>query len=124
ADLKKAAAGSVKAFVANTGQICSSGTRILVHKSIKDEFEKLFIEEVKKVKVGLGNDNPDVGPIVTKEQYEKVLSYIEKGKDEGAILLYGGKKIEEEKLKNGYFIEPTVFTDVKNDMVIAQEEIF
>lgn len=124
ADLNMAAKGSVKAFVSNTGQICSAGTRLLVHKSVKKEFEELLVNEIKEITVDKGEYNPDIGPIVSKPQLDKVLSYIEIGKQEGAKLLYGGDKINKTNLKNGYFVEPTIFTDVYNYMRIAQDEIF
>src|SRR5699024_11737792 len=109
-----------------SSDVCSSdlGTRLLVHKSVKKEFEELLVNEIKEITVDKGEYNPDIGPIVSKPQLDKVLSYIEIGKQEGAKLLYGGDKINKTNLKNGYFVEPTIFTDVYNYMRIAQDEIF
>ncbi|KQK08538.1 aldehyde dehydrogenase family 2 member C4 [Brachypodium distachyon] len=105
----------------NKGEICVAGSRIYVQEGIYDAFVKKSIEVAKKSVVG-DPFNPHVhqGPQVDKDQYEKVLKYIEVGKREGATLLTGGKPCGDK----GYYIEPTIFTDVKEDMAIAQEEIF
>jgi coniferyl-aldehyde dehydrogenase len=105
----------------NKGEICVAGTRIYVQEGIYDAFVKKSVEVAKKSVVG-DPFNPRVhqGPQVDKDQYEKVLKYIDIGKREGATLLTGGKPCGEK----GYYIEPTIFTDVKEDMSIAQEEIF
>lgn len=105
----------------NKGEICVAGSRIYVQERIYDSFVKKAAEIAKKSVVG-DPFNPHVhqGPQVDKEQYEKILRYIDVGKREGATLLTGGKPCGEK----GYYIEPTIFTDVKEDMSIAQEEIF
>ncbi|MQL87546.1 hypothetical protein Taro_020081 [Colocasia esculenta] len=105
----------------NKGEICVAGSRIYVQEGIYDEFVRKSAEKAKSWKVGDPFD-PQVnqGPQVDKEQFEKVLSYIEHGKSAGATLLTGGKACGE----RGYYIEPTIFTDVKEDMLIAQDEIF
>lgn len=120
ADLGEAIKGSLKAFLANSGQVCSAGTRLLVQNGIKDQFIAHLIESVKHVKIGDGFQNPMMGPLISESQLERVQSYIEVGKEEGATLEYGGNRIK----NNGYFIEPTIFAGVKNDMTIAREEIF
>ncbi|XP_020241182.1 aldehyde dehydrogenase family 2 member C4-like [Asparagus officinalis] len=105
----------------NKGEICVSGTRIYVQEGIYDEFVKKIAEKAKSWVVGDPFD-PKVqqGPQVDKVQFEKVLNYIDLGKREGATLLTGGKRCGEK----GYYIEPTIFTDVKEEMRIAQDEIF
>ncbi|KAL0432846.1 UNVERIFIED_CONTAM: Aldehyde dehydrogenase family 2 member C4 [Sesamum latifolium] len=103
------------------GQVCVAGTRTFVQEGIYDKFVGRLLEEVKAWVVGDPFDpNVNQGPQVDKKQYEKVLSYIERGKKEGATLLVGGKPLP----GKGYYIEPTIFTDVTDDMTIAKEEIF
>jgi len=105
----------------NKGEICVAGSRIYVQEGIYDAFVKKSVELAKKSVVGDPfNPNVNQGPQVDKDQYEKVLKYIDVGKREGATLLTGGKPYSEK----GYYIEPTIFTDVKDDMSIAKEEIF
>ncbi|XP_020572637.1 aldehyde dehydrogenase family 2 member C4-like isoform X2 [Phalaenopsis equestris] len=105
----------------NKGEMCVAGSRVYVQEGIYDEFLKKLIENVKDWVIGDPFD-PQVhqGPQVDKEQFEKVLRYIEAGKREGATLLTGGKAVGEK----GYYIEPTIFTDVKEDLSIAKDEIF
>ena len=105
----------------NKGEICVAGTRIYVQEGIYDAFVKKSVELAKKSVVGDPfNPNVHQGPQVDKDQYEKVLKYIDVGKSEGATLLTGGKPCSDK----GYYIEPTIFTNVTDDMAIAQEEIF
>lgn len=107
------------------GQSCSSTSRVLVHKSLKDDFVKHLIEKAKKIPVGLPwIETNEIGPIVSKRQFDKVMKYIETGKKEGAKLVLGGDNPKDPELKNGFFINPTIFTDVKPNMTIAKEEIF
>ena len=107
------------------GQSCSSTSRVLVHKSLKNDFVKHLIEKAKKIPVGLPwIETNEIGPIVSKRQFEKVMAYIDSGKKEGAKLVLGGDQPQDPELKNGFFINPTIFTDVKPDMTIAKEEIF
>ncbi|ONK59370.1 uncharacterized protein A4U43_C08F5740 [Asparagus officinalis] len=105
----------------NKGEICVAGTRIYVQEGIYDEFVKKIAEKAKSWVVGDPfNPNVHQGPQIDKAQFEKVLHYIDLGKREGATLLTGGKSCGEK----GYYIEPTIFTDVKEEMKIAQDEIF
>lgn len=124
ADIKKAAKAAVSHIAMNTGQVCTAATRILVPNSIKKQFEEAVIEVLPKFPVGDPQQKETfTGPLVSKKQWDRVQGYIEKGSDEGARLLTGGTG-KPDGLEKGYFVKPTVFTDVKNDMVIAQEEIF
>ncbi|KAK3041650.1 hypothetical protein RJ639_001460 [Escallonia herrerae] len=109
------------ADVDKAGEICVAGSRVFVQEGIYEEFVKKLAEGVKSWVVGDPFD-PAVrqGPQVDKKQYERVLSYIEHGKREGATLLAGGKPCD----RKGYYIEPTIFADVRDDMIIAKEEIF
>ena len=125
ADLDQAVKWSHAGIMSNMGQICTATSRILVEESIYDKFVTLFKEQVKAVsKVGDPfSDETFQGPQVTKTQYERVLSYIESGKSEGATLATGGEAYKDVNGK-GFFIAPTVFTNVKDHMTIYREEVF
>src|SRR5580704_17429883 len=116
-------AALVLAFM-NSGQACAAGTRLLVPKSRLDEIKRRIRDEMRAFTVGNPADpNIMVGPMVSQKQYERVESYIRKGIEEGAEVLVGGEG-HPKGLEAGYFVKPTVFVNVKNDMTIAQEEIF
>ncbi|WP_210141388.1 aldehyde dehydrogenase family protein [Staphylococcus sp. GDY8P185P] len=124
ADIDGAASAATGKVVNNTGQVCTAGTRTLVPASIKEEFLKAVKEKFSQVKVGdPREEGTQVGPIISKKQFDQVQSYIDKGVEEGAELLYGGPG-KPENLEKGYFARPTIFNNVENDMTIAQEEIF
>ena len=125
ADLDQAVKWSHIGIMSNQGQICTATSRILVQDTIYDKFVTLFKERVKSTsKVGDPfKDETFQGPQVTKAQYERVLGYIESGKSEGATLAAGGEAHKDVNGK-GFFISPTVFTDVKSDMKIYREEVF
>lgn len=107
------------------GQSCSSTSRVLVHKNLKDEFVKHLINKAKAIPVGLPwIEKNEIGPIVSKRQFDKVMEYIDSGKKEGAKLVLGGDNPKDPELKNGFFVNPTIFIDVKPEMKIAKEEIF
>jgi betaine-aldehyde dehydrogenase len=125
--LDKAVDGAVKGMNFTwAGQSCGSTSRIFIHDSIYDEVIDRVTKRIgEKHKPGIPTDySTTMGPLVSKAQYEKVLSYIKLGKKEGAKLLIGGKRSEDPLLINGFFVEPTVFGDVQVGMAIAQEEIF
>ena len=108
----------------NFGQTCHAGTRIYVHEDVYDKFVDAYTRKMKEVKVGDNFDkNVDQGPQNSKMQYDKILGYIESGKSDGANLAIGGNAHQGPGGK-GYFIEPTIFTDVKPNMKIMREEIF
>lgn len=120
-DLEAAIKQSAGTVIDNQGQTCSALSRLLVPKGKLEETEAFIKEYYKDLKVGNpADDDVRVGPMVSEDQYNTVLDYIKKGKEEGAEVLVGGKAIE----GKGFFIEPTVFTNVTNDMTIAREEIF
>lgn len=122
ADLALAVNGIIWGGFETSGQRCTAASRIIVIENVKEAFEKMLIEEVKKLHVGNGLDPKTfVGPLVNKVAQEKVSKYIEIGKNEGAKLLIGGHIPKDLK---GYFFEPTVFTNCNQNMRIAQEEIF
>ncbi len=121
ADLENAVSGAILGNFYSSGQVCSNGTRVFVQKGIKDTFLARMVERLKGVKMGDPQD-PDVnfGPMVSERQRDIVADYIKKGIAEGARLVAGGSVVK----GDGYFIEPTVFADVTDDMAIAREEIF
>src|SRR6202041_1360672 len=124
ADLKKAIPNSFVIGFMNNGQACVAGTRLLVPKSRFDEVKQALVETIPAFPVGDPADpKTAVGPMVTEKQYERVQSYIRKGVEEGAEVLVGGEGIPP-GFEAGYFVKPTVFVKVKNDMTIAREEIF
>lgn len=120
ANLEQAADWIAKAIFTNTGQVCSAADRVLVHEDVYDELAERLVDNANNYEVGPGQDDPDMGPLASQEQLEKVLQYIELGQKADATLATGGNASDRE----GYFVEPTVFTGVENDMRIAQEEIF
>jgi len=121
ADLEKTIPGVLVGFSANSGQICSAGTRILVQKSIYDTFSEALAKAASTIPIGIDETFPSLGPLANKTQYEKVLDYYGVAKEEGAIALTGGGPVEETK---GYYVKPTVYTNVNADMRIYKEEIF
>jgi len=124
AALDKAIPSALILAFLNSGQACAAGTRLLVPKSRLDEVKRAIQEGMRTYTVGDPADpNIMVGPMVSQKQYERVESYIRKGIEEGAEVLVGGEG-RPKGLEAGYFVKPTVFVNVKNDMTIAQEEIF
>jgi acyl-CoA reductase-like NAD-dependent aldehyde dehydrogenase len=126
ADLEYTAEQLVGITFQNSAQNCAAPSRLYVQEKIYDKFIDKFVEAVKKtVKVGNGADaGTFMGPLVSEDHRDKVESYIKAGIEEGARLVYGGKRPAAPALKNGYFVMPTVFADVTQDMKIAREEIF
>ncbi|MGH6763037.1 MAG: betaine-aldehyde dehydrogenase [Phyllobacterium sp.] len=125
ADLESAIGGAMLGNFYSTGQVCSNGTRVFVQKGIRDRFIDRLTERTKAIHLGDPLDpETHLGPLVSAAQRERVLSYIEKGKAEGATLHLGGGRPNLQGFENGFFIEPTIFTDVTDDMTIAREEIF
>lgn len=121
ADIENAVGGAILGNFYSSGQVCSNGTRVFVHKAIKDQFLKRLSERLGNAVIGDPLDPAtSFGPMVSERQMNIVLGYIEKGQAEGARLVTGGKRVDRE----GFYLEPTVFADVTDDMVIAREEIF
>ena len=124
AALDKAIPAALTLAFLNSGQACAAGTRLLVPRSRLDEVKRAIRDEMRAFTVGDPADpNIMVGPMVSQKQYERVESYIRKGIEEGAEVLVGGEG-HPKSLEAGYFVKPTVFVNVKNEMNIAQEEIF
>ena len=114
----------IRNVMSNSGQSCDAPTRMLVEKSIYKRAVEEAADEANKIKVDLASKAGDhIGPVISKTQFDKIQSLIKSGIEEGATLVAGGPD-KPEDFKKGYFIKPTVFTDVNNDMRIAKEEIF
>jgi betaine-aldehyde dehydrogenase len=125
ADFERALPGAVSSVLGNAGQDCCARSRLLLEKSIYDEFVSKLAELFKQVRLGdPQNEDTEMGSLISKKQHERVLNYVELGKFEGASLVCGGESPEEEEFKKGFFLNPTLFTDVKPEMRIAREEIF
>jgi phenylacetaldehyde dehydrogenase len=121
ADIGAAARTAAAGFAMLTGQVCVAGTRILVHESVMDEFAEELAKAVSAFRVGDPFDEATMlGPVVSAEQFERVNSYLTLGVSEGADVVFGGGRFD----NAGYFVEPTVFGGVNNDMRLAREEIF
>jgi len=125
ADLKLATEAILWSAFGTAGQRCTACSRVIVHKDVKNELETMLIEAISHLTIGDGLDpSVKVGPVINRAALEKINHYVQIGKQEGANLLVGGNILSSPPFENGYYFEPTVFTDVKNDMTIAQEEIF
>ncbi len=125
AKLDNAVSGALLANFYSSGQVCSNGTRVFVHRSVKAAFLEKLVKRVGAMRIG-DPMNPDtqVGALVSEQHMHKVLSYIERGRAEGARVLTGGMRVTSGDLKQGYFVAPTVFDGCRDDMAIVREEIF
>ncbi|HZA19924.1 MAG TPA: aldehyde dehydrogenase family protein [Actinomycetota bacterium] len=123
ANMKRASKGSMMGVFVNSGQVCTAGTRILVESSIHDDFVDSLVDATNSMKLGNPlEEDTGMGPVVSQEQLDRVTGYIDIGRSEGAEVVAGGERRAD--LGDGYFVQPTVFAGVRNDMRIAQEEIF
>jgi aldehyde dehydrogenase (NAD+) len=120
-DLDQAVDGAFHAIYFHGGQCCTAGSRLFVEEKIQEEFVKRFAEKAKARRVGDPlDDTTEQGPQVSQEQLDKILGYIDLGQKQGAKLVVGGQRVG----AKGFFVSPTVFAGVKDDMTIAQDEIF
>ncbi|TWT06524.1 aldehyde dehydrogenase family protein [Planococcus sp. CPCC 101016] len=125
ADLDLAVSATISGGLKSTGQKCTATSRVIVQSGVYDEFREKLLEKVSEITVGNGMESDSwMGPVASESQLNTVLSYIEKGKQEGAKLVHGGNRLTGDETANGYFVEPTVFDEVTADMAIAREEIF
>ncbi|HVG22498.1 MAG TPA: aldehyde dehydrogenase family protein, partial [Blastocatellia bacterium] len=126
ADLDQAVNGAMMGIFFNQGQVCCAGSRLFLDESIKEEFLERFSEKAKKVKVGDPMDKgTHMGPQVSSEQLERIKGYVDVAREEGATVLTGGECPQlEGDFQKGFFFQPTIFSEVKNQMRVAQEEIF
>ena len=125
ADMEKTMGGIVQAAFYSTGQRCTATSRVIVDEAVYEPFMEDLLERTRRLKVGDGMEpGVEVGPLASQYQFDKVLEYIGIGAEEGARLVYGGRALTGPGYDNGYYVEPTIFTDVDPSMRIAQEEIF
>jgi betaine-aldehyde dehydrogenase len=126
ADFEQAIEGALFGVFVNQGEVCSAGSRVLVQKSIYRKLLDAMVEKAKKIKIGPGLlPDTKMGPLVSQDQYDKVLSYVEIGRKEAKLALGGGRpKGLPKEAERGFFVEPTIFYDVDNAATIAREEIF
>lgn len=125
ADLEQAVLGATWAIFGNNGQSCTAGSRLYIQRSVFDQVLEGIASETAKIRVGMGmsTHQPDLGPLISQEQLETVIGYIDDGRGSGAETVIGGRRIGG-ALADGYFIEPTIFVRVQDKMRIAEEEIF
>lgn len=126
ADLELALEGVLWGAFGTTGQRCTATSRVVVHRKVAKKFTNMLADRARQLRIGPGlNEKTDVGPVINRDASEKILEYIEIGRREDkAKMLCGGRRAEKGDLKYGFFIEPTVFSEVEPQMRIAQEEIF
>lgn len=125
ADLDKAVPAAAMAVFANSGQICSAGTRLFVERPVREEFMARLADFTRTLKVGDPLDpETQLGPVVSAQQMDRILGFIEGAAGEGATALVGGRRMSGAGYDGGFFIEPTIFADVEDHMTIAREEIF
>ncbi len=125
ADIEAAVMGAISGIFAATGQTCIAGSRLLLHRSIHNQFVDRLVTVASEARIGDPmSTETHVGPVTTPPQYEKILRYIDVARDDGATCVLGGKPYTGEGAKGNRFVEPTIFTVVSNDMRIAQEEVF
>lgn len=124
ADFEGAVEWAMIGIFFNQGEVCSAGSRIIVEESLHDRFVTRLAERARALTLGNPVNNPDMGPLVSKEQMEKVLAYIEKGKREGARLVCGGERCTDGECAKGFFVKPAIFDNCGSGMTIVREEIF
>jgi len=125
ANMEAALPSAVWSIFRSAGQSCNAGSRLLVQESVYDSFMKSFRETTSKIRIGNGLDPAtEMGPVVSESQLNRVMGYVESGKEDGARLTLGGNRLVEGDYAKGFFVQPTVFEGVERDMRIFQEEIF
>ena len=125
ADLDDAVSGALLANFYSAGEVCSNGTRVFVHESVKAKFLDKLVARVERMTIGDPLDpKTQVGALISEEHMNKVLTYIERGRKEGAKVLVGGRQVKSGALARGFFVEPTVFDGCSDDMAVVREEIF
>ena len=125
ADLEEAVNGALLGNFYTQGEICSNGTRVFIHESIREIFIEKLIERTKELKVGNPSDpKTQIGALINKTHFDKVMAYINLGKEQGAELIYGGKQVNVAACEGGFFVEPTIFISSNDENKIVKEEIF
>ncbi|HTC80508.1 MAG TPA: aldehyde dehydrogenase family protein [Acidimicrobiia bacterium] len=124
ADLDRAAAVLTKALIQNAGQTCSAGSRIVAHRAVHDELVDRLAAAFEAVTLGRGVDDPDMGPVISAAQRDRVLGYIDGALSDGSAVAAGGVTAEPAGLEGGYFVRPTLLVDVEPAMAVARDEVF
>jgi aldehyde dehydrogenase (NAD+) len=125
ADMDVAREGAAAGIFYNMGQDCTAGSRVFVEQRVDDDVAEYMAAHSKNPTISHGLDeSTDIGPLVSTEQIERVLGHVQLGRQEGARVLSGGERVAEGERARGFFVRPTVFADARNDVRIAQEEIF
>lgn len=124
ADIDAAVPFIVKALIQNAGQTCSAGSRVVVDRTVRGDLVDALRDAFGRVSMGRGIDDPDLGPLISEGQLERVVGYVERGRSQGATLVTGGQRADQDGLTNGHFVPPTLFVDVDSSNDIAQDEIF
>ncbi|MDF2654173.1 MAG: aldehyde dehydrogenase family protein [Bacillota bacterium] len=124
ADFEGAVEWAMIGIFFNQGEVCSAGSRIIIEKSIKDQFVKRLAERANAITIGNPLENPDMGPLVSEEHMNTVLDYIAIGKSEGAVCACGGERYTEGDCAKGFYVQPTIFDHCTSEMRIVKEEIF
>jgi aldehyde dehydrogenase (NAD+) len=114
----------LRSIVQNAGQTCSAGSRLVIEKSIQETFVQKLVNRMEKLSIGPGMDNHDLGPVLSKKQFERINSFIDLAKKDGIAILTGGERVSVENCEAGYYLKPTIFADVPPNHYLAQEEIF
>jgi aldehyde dehydrogenase (NAD+)/betaine-aldehyde dehydrogenase len=124
ANLEEAVPVILRAIIQNAGQTCSAGTRVVVDQRVEADLLDALADGMASVRMGPGIEDPDMGPLISEAQLQRVQRHVEEGRRQGARLVTGGGRPDDPALARGFFFEPTLFADVKPDAAIAQEEIF
>ena len=125
AAIPNAVNGCIAGIFAASGQTCIAGSRLFLHESVHDEFMERLVDRTRKIRMGDPSlMESEMGPMATTDQLDKVLSFVDSARKDGAELAYGGKRPEGPELSQGWFVMPTIFDKVRNDMYLAQEEVF
>jgi acyl-CoA reductase-like NAD-dependent aldehyde dehydrogenase len=124
ADVDDAVTAIGRGIFQNAGQTCSAGSRLLVERRFHGTLVAKLAERARSLKLGPGIEDPDMGPLVSRRQLERVVNYVETGRKDGAAVAIGGARADDPRLRAGYFFQPTILEGVQNDAVVAREEIF
>jgi len=124
ADFEKAAAAAATTLMQNAAQTCTAPTRLLIQRQAHESFVRILAERIHTIRLGRGLDNPDMGPVVSERQMNRVLQYLAQGARDGARPVTGGGRSDRPELSRGFFIEPTLLDHVQRGSVLEQEEIF
>jgi aldehyde dehydrogenase (NAD+) len=114
----------VNSIIQNAGQTCSAGSRLLVQESVHDKVTELIADRMSRISLGAGVTDPDLGPLISRQQQDRVQRYVDSGKRGGGRLLLGGTPPADESLRRGFYFLPTIFDDVDSTAAIANDEVF